>query len=85
MPTHTKGNVIVENINIGDIHYEFEYGLGIKSEVISKPHRDANGYATWESKNLTTNKVIQYGVDERYSFYGPNLYDYIAYEVKHWI
>ena len=31
--TLTKGNVIVENIKIGDIHYEFEYGMGIKCEV----------------------------------------------------
>ena len=35
--TKTKGNVIVENIKIGDIHYEFEYGIGIKTEVISIP------------------------------------------------
>lgn len=31
--TYTKGNVIVEKIKIGDIHYEYEYGIGIKSEV----------------------------------------------------
>ena len=33
--TLTKGNVIVENIKIGDIHYEYEYNLGIKCEVIT--------------------------------------------------
>jgi hypothetical protein len=30
MKTYTKGNIIVEDIKVGDIHYEFEYSLGIK-------------------------------------------------------
>jgi hypothetical protein len=28
--TRTRGNVIIENIKVGDIHYEYELGLGIK-------------------------------------------------------
>jgi hypothetical protein len=60
----TKGNVIVENIKIGDIHYEFEYGMGIKCQVMSLPIRDQRGYWTWQSKNLKTDKVIDYGVSE---------------------
>lgn len=78
--TYTKGNVIVEDIKIGDIHYEFEYGVGIQSEVISLPIRDEDGYWTWESKSVNNpEKIIKYGVDEKYTHYGPNLYDYIAY------
>ena len=80
----TKGNVVVEEIQIGDIHYEFEYGVGIKSEVVSKPIRDEKGYWSWESKSLATGKVINYGVREGYSHYGPNLYDYEAYKVNQW-
>jgi hypothetical protein len=85
MKTHTKGDVIVEDIKIGDIHYEFEYGCGIKCEVISLPTRDDEGYWTWKSKNLKTGNEITYGVRENFSYYGPNLYTYEAYKVKIWI
>jgi len=85
MATLTKGNVIVENIKVGDIHYEFEYNIGIKCEVITLPVRDNKGYWTWESRNLKNNTVIKYGVTEGLSHYGPNLYDYEAYKVKTWI
>lgn len=85
MATYTKGNVIVEDIKIGDIHYEFEWGVGIKCVVVSLPSRDEEGYWSWQSKNTKTNKIIDYGVNEKYSHYGPNLYDYEAYKVKHWI
>lgn len=83
--THTKGNVIVEDINIGDIHYEFEYNVGIKCEVISKPVRDDNGYWTWQSKNLNNGDIIDYAVNEKYSHYSANLYDYEAYRVNQWL
>jgi len=83
--THTKGNIIVEEINIGDIHYEFEYGVGIESKVVSKPVRDDDGFWSWECENVRTGDVIVYGVNEKYSHYGPNLYDYKAYDVKHWL
>ncbi len=77
--TYTKGNVIVENIKIGDIHYEYEYGMGIKSKVISLPVRDESGFWSWQSQNLKSGIIINYGVRENYSHYGPNLYDYEAY------
>lgn len=32
--TMTKGNVVIESIKIGDIHYEYDYGCGVKVEVI---------------------------------------------------
>lgn len=80
--THTKGNVIVENIKIGDIHYEYFYGLGIKVEVISAPRseeRESDVYWTWQAKDLTSGRVIDYGVSSKHAHYGPNLYDYEAY------
>lgn len=83
--THTKGNVIVEDIKIGDIHYEFEYNTGVECEVISLPQRNTEGYWTWQSKNKNSGKIIDYGVNEKYSHYGPNLYDYKAYVVSRWI
>ena len=80
--TYTKGNVIVENIKIGDIHYEYEMGLGIKCEVITQPERSDEGYWSWKSKNLNTGVEIDYGVTEKFAHYGPNLYDYEAYKVS---
>ncbi len=81
----TKGNVIVEDIKIGDIHYEFEYNCGIKCEVISLPIRDNEGLWTWKSKNVNTGKIINYAVNEQYPHYSVNLYDHEAYTVKHWL
>lgn len=85
MPTLTKGDVIVEEIKLGDVHYEFEYGVGVKSEVISLPVRDEEGYWSWKSRNLKTGRELEYGVKEGMGHYGPNLYTYPAYEVNHWI
>lgn len=85
MPTTTKGNVIVENIKVGDIHYEFEYGVGLKCEVITLPIRDEEGYWTWKSKNLSTGEEINYAVCEGFSHYSANLYDYEAYRVSTWV
>lgn len=85
MKTLTRGDVIVEEIKIGDIHYEFGYGCGIECEVISLPTRDEDGYWTWQSKNVNGGKIINYGVSETHSHYGPKLYTYKAYTVNTWI
>jgi len=83
--THTRGNIIVENIKIGDIHYEFDLNIGIKCEVVSQSIRNIDGLWTWESKSLKTGKIINYGVSEENSAYAPKLYDYEAYKTNHWI
>ncbi len=67
------------------IYRGFEYGMGIKCKVVTLPVRDENGYWHWQSENLNTGKIIDYGVTENLSHYAPNLYDYEAYEVKTWI
>ena len=78
---YTRGNVIVNDIQVGDVHYEYDYGVGIRVEVISKPVRNDDGYWTWNSEDRNGN-VISYGVHEQYSHYGPKLYDYEAYQVN---
>jgi hypothetical protein len=83
MKTHTRGNVIVEDIKIGDIHYEYEYNFGIKVEVISLPIRSEEGEWSWQSKQVSTGRIIDYLVVEGYTHYSAKLYDYEAYEVKH--
>jgi len=77
--TLTKGNLIIEEIKMGDIHYEFDYGYCLKSEVISLPVRDPLGLWSWQSKMLSTGETINYAVHENHTHYGPNLYDYEAY------
>lgn len=83
--TYTKGNVIVEDIKIGDIHYEYEYGVGIKCKVFTSPTMNETGQWVWESINEKSAEKIEYLVDPKYSHYSPNLYDYEAYKVKNYI
>ena len=79
----TKGDVVVNDIKIGDIHYEYEYGMCVKSRVVEEPVRDETGYWTWKSVHVkedgTDGEIINYGVNEQYSHYGPNLYNNEAY------
>lgn len=83
--THTKGSVIVEQINIGDTHYEYEFGLGIKMTVLTKPILNEDGNWTWKSKNVNSNAEIDYLVNPEDPHYSANLYDYEAYKVKFYI
>jgi hypothetical protein len=85
MKTHTRGNIIVEDIKVGDIHYEYEYGVGLKCEVITSPTLNESGQYEWKSKNVNTGKVIDYLVDPKYSHYSANLYNYEAYKVNLYI
>lgn len=81
----TSGNVIVDEIQVGDIHYEFQGGRGSKFIVITKPTRDIDGQWSWMSKNLNTGKIISYFYNENYPHYSPKLYNYEAYIVNQWV
>jgi hypothetical protein len=83
--TLTKGNVIVEDTRIGDIHYEYEYGMGVKCEVITLPALNEDGQWEWKSRNLNSGREISYLVDPKYAHYSANLYDYEAYQVNTYI
>ena len=85
MKTYTKGSVIVEEIKVGDIHYEYDYGTGIKCQVTTLPRINESGQYEWESENVRTGKTINYLVDPKYSHYSANLYDYEAYKVNTYI
>lgn len=89
--TRTRGNVIVENIKVGDIHYEYDMGLGINCEVITLPKLE-DGQWNWQSKNVNTGGIIDYSIFDinsengKYnSQIGVKLYDYEAYSVKNYI
>lgn len=79
MATLTKGNIIVEDIKIGDIIYELSYGIMIESKVITLPTRSEDGYWTWKCENIMNGEIINYGVHEKYPHYAPNIYNYPAY------
>ena len=85
MKTYTKGNVIVEEIKVGDIHYEYEWNVGVKCEVITLLKLNDSGQYEWKSRNLNSGKIIDYLVDPKYSHYSSNLYDYEAYKVNVYI
>ena len=85
MKTHTNGNIIVEDIKVGDIHYEFDYNMGIEVKVITEPKRNDEGVWIWKSEKVNNGKIINYAVTEDLSHYSPKLYDYKAYKVKQWI
>jgi hypothetical protein len=76
---YTKGNVLVNEIKVGDVHYEFFINMGVKCRVLTYPEIDLDGVWFWESKNLKTGEVINYAVNPDYPQSAPNLYDYEAY------
>ena len=80
MKTHTRGNVIVENIKIGDIHYEYEYGMCVMSQVLTLPEMNDDGAFEWTSKKINSIGTINYLVDPKYAHYSAKLYDYEAYQ-----
>ena len=76
----TKGNVEVQNIKVGDIHFEFCHGSYVEVRVLTLPKRDEIGRWTWSSEHVDTGKLIEYMVSEGFgSQCGANLYDYEAY------
>jgi len=83
--TRTKGDVIVENVSIGDTHYEVIGPFGIECVVETQPTKDDEGNWSWESRNVKTDVLINYFVHRDYPQYGPNLYTNKAYNVNSWI
>ena len=79
MKTLTRGDVIIEDIKIGDIHYEFDYGLCVKSKVITLPIKNDDGSWEWQSKKLNSGEIIDYLVNPKYQQYSVKLYTYEAY------
>jgi hypothetical protein len=79
----TKGNVIVNEIKVGDIHYEYSYNIGTKLEVVSTPIRiDSDESWEWNSKRISDGMLIAFYVKEGLEYYSANIYDYEAYKVK---
>ena len=68
----TGGNVEVQNIKIGDIHYEYGYDTGIKVEVITLPEKSIqkDDSILWQWVSKTDNgQLINYAVNEKYSHF----------------
>lgn len=80
MTTMTKGNITISDIKIGDIQYEYEYDICVKSEVITLPIKNEYGFWTWKNKIISTGNIINYMVKDVDCSYGPKLYNYEAYK-----
>lgn len=78
MKTMTKGNVIIEDIKIGDILYGYEYGCVAVTEVLTLPELKDNVYR-WKAKNTKTGKEIEYAQNIKYPHYGLNIYSEPTY------
>ena len=77
-----KGNVIVNRIEVGDVHYEYGYAQRAEMVVIEAPVETKNdeGKRVWKWKSeLENGEVINYMVTEGWEHYSSNLYDYEAY------
>lgn len=73
------GEICVNDIEVGDMMYECEYGRNVKVQVLTKPIRlqkdlNENYKWEWEAVVLDTNEKIFYLVTEGYEHYGPKLY-----------
>ena len=76
----TQGNVKVNEIEIGDVHYEYDMGLEIKSTVLTKPVKNEDGNWEWTSQQANSDRVIDYLVNPEYTHYSVKLYDNQAYK-----
>lgn len=85
MQVTKAGEVIVEFIEIGDVHYEFSGDVGCKMTVITEPTLNSAGNYMWESKSLKTGKIHKMMVNPQFPQYAPKLYTQQAYNVKDWI
>lgn len=72
--TVTRGGVVIEDIKIGDIHYEAEFGVALKVEVITLPKKNEKGQWVWKSKIVNKEEEVDYLVTPGLVHYGPNLY-----------
>ena len=65
-------------IKVGDILYECEYGVNIKTEVLTEPVSsmvEKRMNWKWSAKNVINDMPIEYSVTEGISsMYGPRLY-----------
>lgn len=85
----TRGNVVVEDIKIGDIHYEYGYFKEeIKAQVMSLPvckEVDGRMQCSWNAQILDCpdksriGEIVSYLVTDGFQHYSDPLYTYQAY------
>ena len=66
-----------DNLNVGDVFYECQYGINIKVEVITRPKytlEDNRRHWVWIGKNVCDGSIINYALTEGLDHYGPRIY-----------
>lgn len=76
----TGGDVIVNEIKVGDTIYEYEFNIEIKTTVKTLPTRNEDGLWEWVGETDDGN-IVNYAVHEDYPHYSPKLYTYQAYSI----
>ena len=67
-------------LKVGTKLYEYEYGVELISTVIDKPYIDSTGECVHVRVVSECGDKFEYGMRKKYQHYGPNLYEYKAYE-----
>lgn len=80
--TRTRWDIIIDDIKLGDIIYECDYGWCIKAQVTSAPVLK-DGYWSWKAVDMITGKEIDYWASQgnEYNHYSLKLYSYQAYTI----
>lgn len=76
----TRGDVIVNEIRVGDTIYEYGYGEEAKTTVKTLPTRNEDGLWEWLGETEDGSEV-RYAVHEDFPHYAPKLYTYPAYGI----
>src|SRR5438128_990324 len=70
----------LSKMKIGDVFYECEMGLNIRSRVMSEPVVSNDGYEgrrvlRWAAENTEDGSSVDYMLTEGLDHYGPRIYD----------
>lgn len=84
--TRTRGDIIINDLKIGDIVWECEYGTCEAFEITTKPEVKDEVWH-WKARHCKTDKIIDYSMADansengKYnSQFGLKLYSYEAYK-----
>lgn len=72
---------IAKQLEVGDIFYECEYGVGITLETTTKPIRTEDGQWKWTAeivdtscnKSFEVGTAVDYMITEGFAHYGPKI------------
>lgn len=70
----------IMKLEVGETLYEYAYGQEVKSVVIEPPYTEQDGSYALVKVKVSDGGEFRYGAHKDYPHYGPNVYNYQAYE-----